>query len=58
MRRDSENDLRGLKEKRKYINHNIKKWVEWSFNTRNKIKYKELTKQIEYYERRASNLGI
>jgi hypothetical protein len=38
--------------RQKYAERQINKWVNWSWNMRGKVLYKELIEQIEKYERR------
>lgn len=38
--------------RKKYAERQIKKWVDWSWNIRGRVIYKELIQQIEKYEQR------
>ena len=53
MRRDSENNTWEKKRiaRQRYAERKIEKWVNWSWNKRGKIKYKELITLIKSYER-------
>jgi hypothetical protein len=37
--------------RKKKVNDNIEKWFTWRFEVFGKIKYKDLIKQIDYYEK-------
>jgi hypothetical protein len=45
----SESSRINIKEQRK--NKNLNKWCMWRFEVFGKIKYKQLIKQIEFYEK-------
>ena len=51
MRRDSKIDPRKAKEvaRQKYAERQINKWVKWSWEMRNKVKYKELVELQNKY---------
>jgi hypothetical protein len=38
--------------RKKYAERQIKKWVDWSWNMRGRVIYKQLIEQIEKYERK------
>ena len=46
MQESNRNDF-----KRKKAEENIKRWCEWRFSIFGKIRYKDLIKQIDYYEK-------
>ncbi len=54
MRRSNSADTGKAKAiaRQKYAERQIKKWVDWSWNMRGKVLYKELIQQIEKYEQR------
>ena len=51
MPRDSEFDHKGSKRKARinYINRQLDKWINWRIKEFNKISYKDLMQQIEFY---------
>lgn len=51
MRRDNKINpkLAKLKARQMYAERQIDKWWKWSFDKRNKIKYKELVEQQDKY---------
>jgi len=54
MRRDSKVNPQQAKRlaRQKYAERQIKKWVDWSWNMRGRVIYKQLIEQIEKYERK------
>jgi bisphosphoglycerate-dependent phosphoglycerate mutase len=54
MRRDYQADSGKAKAlaRKKYAERQIKKWVDWSWNMRGRVIYKQLIEQIEKYERK------
>jgi hypothetical protein len=54
MRRDSPVDPGKAKSdaRKNYTERKLNKWIEWSWNVRGRVIYKELIEQINKYERR------
>ena len=52
MRRDSKTDPRKAKviARQKYAERQIEKWLKWTWETRGKVKYKELVELQDKYE--------
>ena len=51
MRRDNKHNLAKAKQlaRQKYVERQIEKWVKWSWETRGKVKYKELIEIQDRY---------